>query len=99
MKFFFFKLLAPRNDFMQTMSADELSLMKEHGKYLQSLMGKGLIAAFGPVANPHEAFGMALATLPDGVDPESLTSNDPTIKANVGFKYEISPMPLLTLKQ
>src|SRR5258706_8357086 len=99
MKYFFLKLIAPRLDFMQTMTPDERELMKEHAAYLSIHMEKGWVRAYGPVADPAGAFGMALLTLPDDIEPQSITSEDPTVKANAGFRYEIFPMPLLTLRQ
>lgn len=98
MNYFFLKLVAPRADFMQTMNADELELMKEHGAYLKGLMEKGWIGAFGPVAAPDSAFGMALATLAEDVDPQQIVENDPTIRSGTGFSYEVFPMPRLTLR-
>jgi hypothetical protein len=62
-------------------------------------MEKGWVKAYGPVADPAGAFGIALLILPEDVEPQSITNEDPTIKANAGFRYEIYPMPLLTLKQ
>ena len=32
--------------------------------------------------------------LPDDADVNALTNGDPTIAANVGFRYEVSPMPM-----
>lgn len=98
MKYFFLKLVAPRSDFMQTMTSDERQLMQEHGAYLGACMKKGWVQAYGPVADPAGAFGMAVLSLSDDIDPQSITNEDPTIKARVGFRYEIFPMPILTLR-
>lgn len=83
---------------MQTMTSDERELMKEHAAYLGICMEKGWVMAYGPVADPAGAFGMGLLTLPDDIEPQSITNEDPTIKAHVGFRYDIFSMPLLTLK-
>jgi hypothetical protein len=39
-------------------------------------------------------FGAGFWALPADVDPEPLTGEDPAMKANVGFLYEISQCPL-----
>jgi hypothetical protein len=57
------------------------------------MMARGLVAAFGLVADPSGAYGVGLLTLDDNGDAQALTSNDPPMKANRGFAYEIHPMP------
>ncbi len=94
MKYFFCKLMPPRADFVQTITPAEGQLMQEHGAYWREMMDRGLVAAFGLVADPNGAYGVGILTLADGGDDvQALTSADPTIKAGVGFRYEIYPMP------
>ncbi len=93
MKYFFCKLNPPRPDFVQTITLEEGRLMQEHGAYWQGMMDLGLVAAFGLVADPKGAFGVGILTLEDDGDPRALTSEDPTMKAGVGFSYEIHAMP------
>ncbi len=93
MKYFFCKLIPPRPDFAQTMTAEEGKLMREHAAYWKGMMDQGLVAAFGLVADPRGAYGVGILTLDDDGNVQALTSNDPTIKANAGFLYEIYPMP------
>ncbi len=93
MKYYYCKLIPPRPDFVQTMTAGEGQLMQQHGAYWKAMMDRGLTAAFGLVADPAGAFGVGILTLDDDADPHALTSQDPTMKANVGFVYEIHPMP------
>ncbi len=93
MKYFFCRLIPPRPDFVQTITPDEQRLMQEHGLYWKGMMDRGLVAVFGLVGDPKGAFGVGVLTLPDDGDPQALTAGDPTIEANVGFRYEIHPMP------
>jgi len=93
MKYFLFKLLPPRATFMQDMSPVEMKLMQEHSLYWRGLMGRGLVAAFGPVADPAGGYGVGILELPDDTDPKSLVADDPVAKANAGFRFEIAPMP------
>jgi hypothetical protein len=95
MKYFFLKLIPPRADFMQTVTVTEKDLMREHAVYWQGFAEKGWAVAYGPVAAETGGFGAGFWALPDDVDPKPIADNDPTIKANVGFKYEIHPMPTL----
>ncbi len=98
MKYFFCKLLPPRANFVQSMTPDEGLLMQEHAAYWRGLMDRGLVAVFGPVADPAGAYGVGILTLPEEGDARALTSDDPTIKANVGFSYQIFPMPTAVTK-
>lgn len=97
MKYFFLKLLPPRVDFMQTMTNSERAVMRDHSVYWQGFAEKGWAVAYGPVASPDGGFGAGFWALPDDVDPKAITDGDPVMKAGVGFRYEISPMPALVV--
>ena len=99
MKYYFIKLLPPRADFMQTMTGDELALMRAHQDYWRMFAGKGWAVAYGPVADPAGGFGAGFWALPDDQDPASLAAKDPVMLANAGFRYEILPMPALVTGQ
>ncbi|HET7537926.1 MAG TPA: YciI family protein [Candidatus Didemnitutus sp.] len=99
MKPFYAKLHPPRANFAQTMSAAEVLLMQQHGAYLREFSGKGWLVAFGPVADPQGFFGIAIWELPDGEDAAALCANDPLIKSNQGFRYEIHPMPSIVTRK
>ncbi len=75
------------------MTQAEAKLMQEHAEYWHDLMRKGLVVVFGPVADPRGAYGIAVLQLDDNADANALGTNDPTIKANVGFKFEVHSMP------
>ena len=97
MKYYFIKLMPPRADFMQTMGDTELAIMRAHQAYWRVFADKGWAVAYGPVADPAGGFGAGFWALPDDVDPVPLTNDDPAIKANAGFRYEIAPMPALVM--
>ena len=97
MKYFFLKLVPPRPNFMLTMSDAEKAIMRDHGAYWFGFAEKGWAVAYGPVASAQGGFGAGFWALPDDVDPNPLTANDPAMKADVGFRYEISPMPALVV--
>ena len=95
MKYIFLKLVPPRPDFMQTMNDAERSIMREHGAYWFGFAEKGWAVAYGPVPCEHGGFGAGFWALPEEVDPKPLAANDLAMKANVGFRYEICPVPTL----
>jgi hypothetical protein len=97
MKFVFMKLMPPRPDFMQSMTAEELGLMRAHQAYWASFAEKGWAVAYGPVADPSGGYGAGFWAIPDDQDPQSLADGDPVIQAMQGFRYEIFPMPALVI--
>ncbi len=97
MKYFFLKLVPPRPDFILTMSDAEKAIMRDHRNYWDGFAEKGWAVAYGPVADERGGYGAGFWALPDGEDAQRLTADDPAIKANVGFRYEICPMPVLVI--
>jgi hypothetical protein len=97
MKYFFLKLGPPRPDFMQRMTDAERAIMRDHANYWAGFAEKGWAVAYGPVAAAQGGFGAGFWALPDDVDPGQISANDPVMKADAGFRYEISPMPALVI--
>ena len=95
MKYFFCKLIPPRATFAQDMTPVERAVMGEHVAYWQGLMQEHKALAFGPVADPHGGYGIGIIAASDDGEMESLRSNDPTIKADGGFRFEVLAMPRL----
>ena len=95
MKYFFLRLTAPRPTFVEDMTDSEAALMREHGAYLAAFAEKGLVIAFGPVADPKGPWGMGLFAVEEETDVRVIMENDPTIRSGIGFSYEIFPMPRL----
>ncbi|HYU22199.1 MAG TPA: YciI family protein [Candidatus Dormibacteraeota bacterium] len=95
MKYFFCKLIPPRPTFAQDMTPAERALMGEHVAYWQDLMHKEKALAFGPVADPQGGYGIGIIAASDDAEIDTLRNNDPTIRANQGFRFEALPMPRL----
>jgi uncharacterized protein len=93
MKHYLFKLIPPRPTFPADMTPTEGKLMQEHVAYWTELMNQGRVIVFGPVADPQGTYGIGVLRLEDDADAQALGANDPTIKADAGFKIEIHPMP------
>jgi hypothetical protein len=92
-KYFLFKLLPPRPNFMRDMTPEELMLMQLHGVYWSGQLANGKIIAFGPVADPAGGWGMGMLRVGDAAEVDGLTANDPVMLANQGFRYEVFSMP------
>jgi uncharacterized protein YciI len=92
MAHFFCKLLGPRPTFPADMTAEERAVMGEHQQYLKEQLDRGTVVLFGPVMDPKGAFGIAVIDVPDMDAAQRFTADDPTIRSQRGFKYEISPM-------
>jgi len=99
MKHYFFRLLPPRSSFPGDMTPAEAALMREHSAYWSGLIAQGLVHAVGPVFDPKGPYGIAIASLDDAADPQTLAAADPVIRAGVGFRTEVLPMPSLLLPQ
>lgn len=93
MKYYVFKLIAPRPTFMVDMTPEERALMQSHIAYWRELMGKGIVLVFGPVADSMGPYGLGVVRLDDATDPNSLWMDDPVSKAQKGFRFHVSPMP------
>jgi uncharacterized protein YciI len=91
MKYYLCKYIPPRTDFLSTMSNDEGAWMKQHGAYLDDLLGKGMIVAHGPVMDPAGGYGVSLYRIADDQDIAAITSQDPIVANGVGH-YEHHPM-------
>ena len=57
---FLFRLIPPRADFAQTMTAEEQQAMAEHMEYWQQLLHDGRVVVYGPVADPEGVWGMGV---------------------------------------
>jgi uncharacterized protein YciI len=92
MKYYLCKLLPPRPTFLQDMTPREAEIMQAHGAYSRELLDQGKAVVFGPVADPQGVWGLGILQLGDDVDPQTIVANDPVLKADTGFVYQVMPM-------
>jgi uncharacterized protein YciI len=92
MKYFVCKLVPPRPTFPQDMTPREAEIMQAHFAYCGELLRAGKALVFGPVADPAGVWGLGVLQLPDDIEPQSIVADDPVMKADVGFTYEVMPM-------
>ena len=83
MTLFLFKLIPPRTDFAQTMTADEQQAMAEHMEYWQQLLKDGRVVVYGPVADPEGVWGMGVLRAADRGEVLAIGERDPSVLAGV----------------
>jgi uncharacterized protein YndB with AHSA1/START domain len=90
MKYYVARLLAPRPDFRQMLSAEEMAMMQQHIAYWQPLMEAGKVLALGPVDDPKGGWGLALMRVDSEAELLDLQAHDPAVLG--GLHYENLPM-------
>lgn len=98
MGYFHLKLVPPRATFPFDMNEAEKAAMTEHAKYWQRLAEDKRAVVVGPVFDPKGAWGMAVVETENEAEAEALADADPVAAANLGFRYEVSPMPSLIIR-
>ncbi len=97
MAFFFCRLVAPRPSFPGDMTPAEAAAMQAHVAHWTRFADIGKALAFGPVLDPAGPWGLGLLSVADAAEARAFTEGDPVVTAGLGFRYEIHPMPQLSL--
>lgn len=97
MKNYLCKFIPPRVNFLNTLSEEEMRLMKEHGAFLDRLLEAGIVVAHGPVIEGNNGYGVSLYRIEDDADISQYTSEDPIVKSGIGH-YEHYFMPHLSYR-
>jgi uncharacterized protein YciI len=98
MAYFLCKLIPPRPTFAQDMSAEERAIMQQHVAYWTKLADEDIAIAFGPVADPAGVWGVGILQVETEAEAQAIRANDPTMKPELAFKFEILAMPRLILR-
>ena len=77
------RLVPPRADFAQTMTAEERHAMTLHMEYFQNLLAAGQVLVYGPVADPEGVWGMAVLRAADRAQALAIAERDPSITAAI----------------
>jgi hypothetical protein len=93
MSYYFCKLVPPRADFAQTLTAAEMTAMQAHGAYWNDKAAANIALAIGLVADPQGFYGVSIVEVADETQLKAILDNDPAIRANLGLKYEFYPFP------
>ena len=99
MGYFHLKLVSPRPTFPFDITEAEGAAMAEHAVYWQKLAADGHAIAVGPVFDPKGPFGLAIVETENEAEAEALGAADPVVKAGFGFRYQVTPMPSLILRE
>ena len=99
MSHFLYKLISPRSTFPQDMTRGEMKVMREHLTYWKELTDKNFVVIFGPVADPNGIYALAIVEADDEAVVYGFGINDPAIKADLGFRFEVFPMLQLILRE
>ncbi len=92
-KHYLLRLIPPRPTFGADMSDAERRAMIEHVAYWTSQADRGVVTAFGPVADPNGGWGVAIVHVDDDAEIQKLTGEDPAVRHAIGMRYEVLPMP------
>ncbi|HEX8742023.1 MAG TPA: YciI family protein [Thermoleophilaceae bacterium] len=93
MPYFFCRLTSPRPSFAADMTAEEQTLMAEHGAYWIPRLESGDAIVFGFVADPAGGWGTCIVDVPDESTARELAAGDPVIRRGEGFHYDVFAMP------
>jgi uncharacterized protein YciI len=83
MMLFLFRLIPPRADFAQTMTADEQSAMAGHMEYWRGLLREGKVVVYGPVADPEGVWGLGVLRGADRAEVLAIGERDPSVTAGI----------------
>ena len=83
MSLFLFRLIPPRADFAQTLTAAEQKAMAEHMEYWERLLADGMVLVYGPVADPEGMWGMGVLRATDRAEVLAIGERDPSVLAGV----------------
>lgn len=97
--YFHFRLVPPRPTFAMTLTAEERAAMEAHGAYWRGLMAEGHVVFFGLVGFEGGPYGVGIAEFDDAEAAMRTADADPAIQANVGLRYEVSPMLFATVRE
>jgi uncharacterized protein YciI len=98
-QYYLCRLLPPRATFMQDMSASEAEIMKQHVAYWRDLLQRGHAIVFGPVADPKGGWGMGVIRASGEEEMNAFRDADPAVRSQLGFRYEILPMPKVMVRE
>jgi uncharacterized protein YciI len=80
-KQFVYVLKPHKDDFVNTMSENESSIMGEHFQYLKELLSRDILILAGPVTTGE--FGLAVLETDSEEEARNIMINDPAVKKNV----------------
>jgi uncharacterized protein YciI len=80
---FLFRLIPPRADFAQTMTASERQAMARHTEYWLQMLDDGRVVVYGPVADTEGVWGLGVLRAESQQEAILLGQNDPVVALGV----------------
>ena len=93
MAIFLYRLNPPRPTFPADMTREEGEAMERHFRHWQDELARGHALVFGPVADPHGTYGLAILNVADEAAARAICADDPVLRANLGFTFALHEMP------
>ncbi len=76
---FVLRLIAPRPNFAQTMTAAEREIMDSHAAHWRPYLERGEMVVFGPVLTDDDPYGLAVVETDDEQALREFTAQDPVV--------------------
>jgi uncharacterized protein YndB with AHSA1/START domain len=86
------KLIGPRPTFPFDITDSERKVMADHAAYWAPYVQNGTVIVLGPVGDPTGAYGLGVVRAADQAANAALLTEDPAIKAGLGFRYDTAQM-------
>jgi uncharacterized protein YciI len=77
----------------------EMKIMQEHVAYWKELTDRKIVHLFGPVVDPKGTYGLAIVEAANEGIVNEYGIHDPAIEADMGFKFDIYPMPQVIFRE
>jgi len=88
-------LRPPRQTFVDDMTEDEAAIMRDHFRYLETLLADGALVLAGPSLGP--VFGVCVFEAEDEEAAQALAAADPSVTAGLQTA-ELSPFRVSLLR-
>jgi uncharacterized protein YciI len=98
MAYFHLRLVAPRSTFPFDITESERAAMAKHADFWRGKAKDRVAIAVGPVFDPEGAFGMGVVECENLDAAQAIAKDDPVVKAQLGFRYVVSPIPSIILR-
>jgi len=76
---FVLRLIAPRQDFAQTLTDSEREIMDSHAAHWRPYLERGEMVVFGPVLSDEDSYGLAVVETDDEQALREFAAQDPVV--------------------
>ncbi len=76
---FVLRLIAPRPNFAQTITAAEMEIMNRHAAHWRPYLERGDMVVFGPILTEGDSYGLAVVDTDDEQGLREFAAQDPVV--------------------